>query len=239
MRHSTASLCLIGSLLLGGTLTAGEAFASATPSFVLVPPSDAVVLFDGADGSGWVHMDGSELKWRIANGCMEIVPKTGNVQSVEHFGDCQLHVEWAAPQQVTGDSQGRGNSGVFLMGRYEIQVLDCCENPTYADGTTAGIYGQCPPLVNACRPPGEWQTYDVIWTGPRFEDKRVIRPAFLTLLHNGVLVHDHTELKGSTTHRTTLPYEPHPVDGPLMLQDHGDLVSYRNIWYRPARDYDE
>ena len=201
------------------------------------PPSDAVVLF-GGDLSGWVGKDGP-AKWDVADGVMTVAPKTGNISTKECFGDCQLHVEWAAPCEVKGDSQGRGNSGVFLMGLYEIQVLDCYDNPTYADGATAGVYGQYPPLVNACRKPGEWQTYDIIWTGPRFEGNRVIRPAAVTVLHNGVLVHDHVEIKGTTTHRTTLPYEPHPPTGPLMLQDHGDLVSYRNIWYRPARDYDE
>lgn len=202
-------------------------------------PSDAVVLFDGADGSGWLHADGSALKWKIANGYMEVVPGTGSIQSREHFGDCQLHVEWAAPAQVKGDSQGRGNSGVFLMGRYEIQVLDCYDNPTYADGTTAAIYGQCPPLVNACRGPGRWQTYDIVWAAPRFDRERLVSPARATVLHNGVVVHHDKELIGPTTHRQVLPYAPHPPVGPLVLQDHGDLVRFRNIWYRPLKDYDE
>jgi len=203
------------------------------------PPSDAVVLFDGTDASGWVHADGGEMKWTVENGYMQVAPKTGNIQSTEHFGDCQLHVEWAAPAEVQGDSQGRGNSGVFLMGRYEIQVLDCFDNPTYPDGTTAGIYGQRPPLVNACREPGEWQSFDIVWVAPRFDDETLVSPARVTVLHNGVLVHHDQELTGPTTHRRILDYQPHPPTGPLMLQDHGDLVRFRNIWYRPLKDYDE
>jgi len=133
---------------------------------------------------------------------------------------------------VKGDSQGRGNSGVFLMGRYEIQVLDCYNNPTYADGTTGAIYGQYPPLVNACRMPGAWQTYDILWTAPRFEGDRLVTPAYVTVLHNGVVLHNHRALLGATGHRNTPPYTPHG-DGPIRLQDHGDLVRFRNIWVRP------
>ncbi len=201
-------------------------------------PSDAVVLFDGKDISNWVGKE-SDAQWKVENGYMEVVPKTGNIQTREHFGDCQLHVEWAAPSEVKGESQGRGNSGVFLMAMYEIQVLDCYDNPTYADGSTAGIYGQFPPLVNSCRKPGEWQTYDIIWLGPRFDGDKLTRPAHATILHNGVLVHHNTELTGPTTHKTVLQYEKQPETGPLELQDHGDLVRYRNIWYRPLTDYDE
>ena len=170
---------------------------------------------------------------------MEVVPGTGNIQTKEAFGDCQLHVEFAAPAAVKGDSQGRGNSGVFLMGRYEIQVLDCYDNPTYPDGTTAGIYGQYPPLVNACRKPGEWQTYDIIWEGPRFDGETLVRPARVTVIQNGVVVHHAQELQGPTEHRKLATYVPHPEAGPLMLQDHGDLVRFRNIWYRPLKGYDE
>ena len=203
------------------------------------PPSDAVVLFDGADGSGWVHADGRPLEWTVADGCMEVVPRTGDISSKEHLGDGQFHVEWAAPAGVKGDSQGRGNSGVFLMGRYEIQVLDCYDNPTYADGTTAGIYGQYPPLVNACRRPGEWQTFDIVWIAPRFDGERLVSPARVTVFHNGVLVHHDQELLGPTSHRTVTPYAPQPETGPLVLQDHGDLVRFRNIWFRPLTDYDQ
>jgi hypothetical protein len=203
------------------------------------PPSDAVVLFDGADLSGWVGDDGSPAAWKVENGYMEVVPKSGSISSKAHFGDCQLHLEWAAPAEVVGDSQGRGNSGVFLMGRYEIQVLDSYDNPTYADGGAAGVYGQYPPLVNACRKPGEWQTYDIVWIAPRFDGEELATPARLTLLHNGLVVHHDVSLTGPTTHRKVLQYEAHPATGPLGLQDHGNPVRYRNIWYRPLKGYDE
>jgi len=199
-------------------------------------PSDAGVLFDGKSLSGWATQDGQAAKWKLENSYMEVVPKTGNIATREQFGDCQLHVEWAAPAVVKGESQGRGNSGVFLMGLYEIQVLDCYDNPTYADGYTAAIYGEFPPLVNACRKPGEWQSYDIVWFGPRFDGDKLVRPARLTLFHNGALVHHNRELTGPTTHRQVLEYKPHPAVGPLVLQDHGDLVRYRNIWYRPLSD---
>ncbi|MCS6859199.1 MAG: DUF1080 domain-containing protein [Abditibacteriales bacterium] len=211
-----------------------------TPGAYGEPPSDAVVLFDGKDLSGWVSArDGGEAKWKVENGYMEVVPGTGDIETKEHFGDCQLHVEWMASVEATGESQGRSNSGVFLMGRYEIQVLDCYHNPTYPDGTTAAIYGQYPPLVNACRPPGEWQTYDIIWEAPRFDGETLVKPAYVTVLFNGIVVHHRTELIGPTTHRAILPYQPHPPTGPLRLQDHGDPVRFRNIWYRPLKGYDE
>jgi len=202
-------------------------------------PADAVVLFDGTDLSKWEGRDGGPADWKVENGYMEVVAKTGNIRTREHLGDCQLHLEWAAPEEVKGDSQGRGNSGVFLMGLYEIQVLDCYDNPTYADGATAAVYGQFPPLVNACRKPGEWQSYDIVWSGPRFDGDTLVRPARVTVLHNGILVHHDVELTGPTTHRKVLEYEPQPTTGPLMLQDHGDPVRFRNIWYRPLTSYDE
>ena len=146
-----------------------------------------------------------------------------------------MHLEWAAPAEVIGNSQGRGNSGVFLMGRYEIQVLDCYDNPTYADGTAGAVYGQHPPLVNACRRPGEWQTYDIVWTAPRFDGGRLVSPAFATVFFNGVLVQYHRQLTGPTTHRRVMEYEAHSPTGPLRLQDHGNPVRFRNIWYRPLQ----
>ena len=202
-------------------------------------PSDAVVLFDGTDLSKWEGRDGAEAQWKVENGYMEVVPKTGNIQTKASFGDCQLHVEWAAPSVVEGDSQGRGNSGVFLMGIYEIQVLDCYDNPTYADGAAAGIYGQCPPLVNACRKPGEWQSYDIVWVCPQFDGEKVVSPARVTVFHNGVVVHHDRALLGRTPHRRAPYYEPHPATGPLMLQDHKNPMRFRNIWYRPLTDYDQ
>lgn len=209
-----------------------------TPGTANSAPSDAIVLFDGSDLSGWVGKEEAPAAWKVESGYMEVVPGSGNIRTREQFGDCQLHLEWAAPEVVKGESQGRGNSGVFMMGRYEIQVLDCYQNPTYPDGTTAAIYGQYPPLVNACRPPGEWQTYDIIWRAPRFSGDSFLSPAQVTVLHNGIVVHNATLLLGPTTHRAVLEYAAHPETGPLELQDHGDLVRFRNIWYRPLATYD-
>lgn len=216
-------------------VTPGRPGSGQTPAS---PPSDAVILFDGRDLSGWTGKDG-DAKWTVENGHMEVARGTGNIKTRKQFGDCQLHIEWTAPTAVKGDSQGRGNSGVFMMGLYEIQVLDCYDNPTYPDGTTAAIYGQYPPLVNACRKPGEWQTYDIAWEGPRFDGERLVRPAYVTILHNGIVVHHHAELQGPTQHRRTAAYAPHPTEGPLELQDHGDPVRFRNIWYRPLLGYDQ
>lgn len=203
------------------------------------PPSDAVVLFDGKSASRWQAQSGGPFPWKLENGYMEVIPKTGQIVTTEHFGDCQLHVEWAEPTVIKGQGQGRGNSGVFLMNMYEIQVLDCHENQTYPDGTTGAIYGEYPPLVNACRKPGEWQTYDILWVAPRFDGERLVSPAVLTVFQNGICIHCNRKLFGPTTHRKSLPYTAHPPVGPLGLQDHGDLVRYRNIWYRPIAGHDE
>ena len=203
------------------------------------PPSDAVVLFDGTDLSNWEKLDGGDPEWKVENDYMEIVPKTGNIRTKEHFGTIQLHIEWRSPDEIKGESQGRGNSGVFLMGNYEIQVLDCYDNPTYADGLTASIYGQFPPLANANRKPGEWQSYDIFWITPVFDGDDLLSPAYVTIVHNGILVHHHQELMGTTGHRNISGYIPHEPTGPLMLQDHGDLVRFRNIWIRELKDDDE
>jgi len=203
------------------------------------PPSDAIVLFDGEDTSEWMGRNGGRIQWKVENGAMVVAAGTGDIQTKQRFGDCQLHIEWAAPAEVRGESQGRGNSGVFLMGRYEFQVLDGYNNITYADGTTAAIYGQCPPLVNACRKPSEWQTYDIFFVAPRFEEEKLVSPAYVTLVHNGVLVHHHQELLGPTGHKILPSYMPHPPRGPIRLQDHGNPVRYRNIWIRELKGYDE
>jgi hypothetical protein len=207
--------------------------ASGAPGQV---PSDAIVLFDGKSLESWISKKGGPAPWKVENGHMEVVPKTGNIQTKETFGDCQLHVEWSSPTQIAGPSQKRGNSGIFLLGLYELQVLDCYDNPTYADGVTGGIYGQWPPLVNACIKPGLWQVYDILWEAPKFKGDTLVRPAFITVFLNGIVVQNHTQLLGPTTYRDTLPYQAHPPEGPLMLQDHNDPVRFRNIWYRKLGD---
>jgi hypothetical protein len=201
------------------------------------PPSDAVVLFDGKDLSHWVGKDGNAAKWKVENGYMEVKADTGNISTRVSFGDCQLHVEFSEPAPPQGESQERGNSGVFPMGLYEIQVLDSYQNKTYADGQASAVYGQYPPLVNAARPPATWQSYDIVFHGPRFAaDGKVLHPARVTILHNGVLVQDNVELTGPTAHGERPPYQQHAAKLPLQLQDHGDPVRYRNIWIRELRE---
>jgi len=196
-------------------------------------PSDAIVLFDGKDLSLWEDVKGEPAGWKVEDGHMEVVAKTGSIRTKKGFGDCQLHIEWATPSAVSGESQERGNSGVFLMDTYEIQVLDSHNNRTYADGQAAAIYGQYPPLVNASRKPGEWQTFDIIFHRPRFgADGKLVEPARMTVFHNGVLVHDNEELTGPTAHKARPPYKAHADKLPLSLQDHGNPVRYRNIWLR-------
>lgn len=201
-------------------------------------PSDATVLFDGSGLEGWVAMDGSPTEWVVRDGALECVPGSGYIRTLQSFGDCQLHVEWAAPVPTKGDSQGRGNSGLFFgAGRYEVQVLDSYGNKTYADGSAASVYGQYPPLVNASRPPGEWQTYDIIWTTPRFNSAgELVSKARLTVFHNGVLVQNDVELTGPTAWIGRPPYEAHPERLPIAFQDHGNPVRYRNVWIRELGD---
>ena len=201
-------------------------------------PSDAVVLFDGADLSNWRTMDGDPAKWIVRDGYMESVRGAGYVRTLQGFGDCQLHVEFVTPTPPHGDSQGRGNSGVFLMSVYEVQVLDSYDNITYADGQCSAVYGEHPPQVNVCRKPGEWQTYDIIFKAPRFKsDGALARPARITVLQNGVLTQDNVEITGPTDWCSHSPYKWHPEKMPLALQDHGNPVRYRNIWVRelPAK----
>jgi hypothetical protein len=196
-------------------------------------PPDALILFDGASLAEWRSADGGPAKWVIKEGAIESVPGSGYLYSARAFGDVQLHVEWAAPVPAKGESQGRGNSGVFLMGLYEVQVLDSHGNQTYPDGQASALYGQFPPLVNATRPAGEWQTYDIVFHAPRFAaDGSLTRPARATVILNGVLVQDNQELTGPTAHKARPPYKAHAAKLPLGLQDHGDPVRFRNVWVR-------
>lgn len=199
------------------------------------PPSDALVLFDGKDLTGWKRvLDGSEAKWIVKDGYMEVKPGGGDIATKQEWGDCQLHIEWATPSVVKGEGQGRGNSGVFFMGLYEVQVLDSYNNKTYFHGQAASVYKQHPPLVNASRPPGEWQTYDIIFTSPRFDEiGKVTRRARVTVFHNGVLVQNNVEIQGQTWHDRAPGYIAHGIKGPLKLQDHGNPMRFRNIWVRP------
>jgi len=203
------------------------------------PPSDAIVLFDGKDLSQWVDKKtGGPVGWSVVDGVA--VSAKGDIQTTNEFGDIQLHVEFREPTPATSGGQGRGNSGVFLMGRYEIQVLDNYQNKTYADGAIAGIYGQHPPLANACRPPGEWQTYDIIFNVPHFAaDGKLLSPGYVTVFHNGVVAQNHQAIRGATNWRSPGKYTPHGPTGPLALQYHNNAVAFRNIWVRPVPVVDE
>ena len=189
-------------------------------------PSDAIVLFDGHDLAQW-----QPNEWKIDNG--ELLVTKGDIVTRQSFGDCQLHVEWRAPDPPRGPQMNRGNSGVFLMNRYEVQVTDTYTEKIYADGSAAAIYGETPPLVNATLPPGKWQSYDIIFTAPVFEDGKLVRRAAITMFHNGLLVHHNTQIMGPCAWRTIAPYKPHAPKEPLKLQAHGNPVRYRNIWIRP------
>ena len=198
------------------------------------PPSDAIVLFDGTDLSKWESPknNGTPAKWLVKDGVMTVLPGSGDIRTKEKFGDCQLHVEWAAPKEVKGDSQGRANSGIFLMGRVEIQVLDSYNNITYADGHAGSVYEVNPPLANALRPPGEFQVYDIVFRRPIYKDGKALDPGYVTVFVNGVLVQDHTMLEGGTGHMTRTKIGSLGEKGPLQLQDHGNPMRFRNIWYR-------
>jgi hypothetical protein len=196
------------------------------------PPSDAVVLLDGKSVDKWQSVKGGPARWKVEDGAMVVVAGTGDVATKEAFGDVQLHIEWATPAEVAGEGQGRGNSGVFLQDRYEVQVLDSYQNNTYYHGQAAAVYKQHAPLVNASRKSGEWQVYDIVFRAPKFDASgKLATPGRVTVFHNGVLVQDHVEIKGTTTHEGGPGHEVHGP-GPVRLQDHGNPVRYRNIWIR-------
>jgi hypothetical protein len=197
------------------------------------PPSDAIVLFDGKDLSQWKSdKGGGPAKWEIKDGAA-IVNGTGGISTKQGFGDCQLHIEWATPAEAKGEGQGRGNSGIFLQGRYEVQILDSYNNKTYYNGQAGAVYKQYAPLVNACRKPGEWQAYDVVYHAPRFDEVgKLLKPGTVTVMQNGVLIQDNVEIKGPTSHAGKPKYKAHPLKQPLALQDHHNPIRFRNIWIR-------
>lgn len=199
-----------------------------TPGKAGSAPSDAIVLFDGKDLSAWKSADGGPARWKVEDGAM--VMNGGNILTKEDFGDVQLHVEWATPTKIEGEGQGRGNSGVYLQGRYEIQVLDSYENKTYPNGQAGAFYGHNAPLVNASRKPGEWQMYDIIFRAPKPGPDGGVIPGSFTVLHNGVLIQDNIPVKGDAT--TAAQFSGVTPKGPLLLQDHSNPVRYRNIWLR-------
>lgn len=204
-------------------------------------PADAVVLFDGKDLSKWQNDKGAAAGWKVENGYMQVAPKAGNIRTKEEFGDFQLHIEFATPAKVEGNSQGRGNSGIFLHGIYEMQVLDCYENPTYADGQAGAMYGQYPPLANPVKKPGEWQSYDIIFEGPQWDkDGKLIKKACVTSILNGVVVQHKKEYMGPSKHKEVSSYDGvKATRGPIGLQDHGNPMRFRNIWIRPLGEYDK
>ena len=230
-RASVTVACLLASAL---ALYSADGQAAKGPPIIDPgpaggPPSDAIVLFDGKDLSKWQGERGAEAKWVVKDGYA--VVGSGSIITKDQFGDCQLHVEWAAPAEVKGKDQGRGNSGVYLQGRYEIQVLDSYDNKTYPDGQAGAFYGFSAPLVNASRKPGEWQTYDIIFHTPKASADGKVQAGSFTVLHNGVLIQDHVPVKGDAT--TAAKFTGVTPKGPIILQDHGNPVRYRNIWIRP------
>ncbi len=196
-------------------------------------PSDAIILFNGTSASAWQHKNAADAKWLVADNVLTAKAGTGDIQTKQKFGDCQLHIEWRTPAEVKGEGQGRGNSGIFLMGLYEVQILDNYNNKTYPNGQAGSIYKQHIPLVNACKPPGEWQSYDIIFTAPRFSDKgTLLEPARVTVIHNGVLVQNNVTIWGSTQYIGLPTYVKHGAKESIALQDHGNPTSFRNIWIR-------
>uniref|UniRef100_Q026J8 3-keto-alpha-glucoside-1,2-lyase/3-keto-2-hydroxy-glucal hydratase domain-containing protein n=1 Tax=Solibacter usitatus (strain Ellin6076) TaxID=234267 RepID=Q026J8_SOLUE len=208
------------------------------------PPADAIVLFNGKDLSQWVSRQRggaqTEANWKVENGYVEMVPQSGSIATREKFGDCQLHVEWTTlpPSDPSRHGQGRGNGGVVLMERYEIQVLSGYDNPTYSDGTAGALYGLYPPMVNPTRPEGEWNSFDVFFESPRFQGSTVVKPAYVTLIFNGLLAHHRVELLGSTSTLPLAKYQPHAAEESLVLQGHTGPTRYRNIWIRRLKGYD-
>jgi hypothetical protein len=204
-----------------------------TPGEGTTAPSDAIILFDGTSLDGWTNEKGEPAGWTVADGYMTVKAGTGGIRTKQGFGDCQLHIEWRTPAEVKGDGQGRGNSGIFLQNRYELQVLDNYNNRTYSNGQAGSMYKQTIPLVNACKKPGEWQTYEIIYMAPRFsENGRVSIPGRITVLQNGMLILNNFEIRGTTPFIGLPEYIAHGLDEPLFLQDHGNPVCYRNIWIR-------
>lgn len=193
------------------------------------PPSDAIVLFDGSDLSQWNNGE----NWKVSDGVATAAQ--GMITTKQEFGDVQLHLEWSAPTVIEGEGQGRGNSGVFLMGKYEVQILDSYQNKTYPDGQATAVYKQTAPMANAMRAPGEWNTYDIFWTCPKFDGGELVSPAYVTVMHNGVLVQNHFELQGDTPWHRPPEYEDVGPTGPISLQDHGNPVRFRNIWVREIK----
>jgi len=234
-RILTTGFCLLLIVALGMTFAVQEWKSGIVwpepevidPGDATTPPEDGIVLFDGTNLDAW---KGGE-RWEIQDGYA--ISRGSGIVTKEEFGDIQVHLEWASPEKVTGKGQGRGNSGIYLMGKYEVQILDSYDNETYFDGQAGSIYKQSPPMVNACRPPGEWQTYDILWTAPRFhEDGSLKSPAVITVLHNGVVIQNNYELEGATFWHKPPAYEKHPETGPISLQFHGNPVRFRNIWVR-------
>jgi hypothetical protein len=203
-----------------------------TPGTGNTAPSDAIILFDGKNLENWVDEKGNAAKWTVKDGAMVVAKGTGGIKTKQTFGDIQLHIEWRTPAQVEGDGQGRGNSGIFLQERYELQVLDSYKNRTYANGQAGSIYKQTPPLVNATKGPGEWQVYDVVYTAPKYnEDGSIKSKGRITVFHNGIVIQNNTEIQGTTEYIGKPKVIAHGK-GSLMLQDHGNPTSFRNIWVR-------